>query len=317
MKIGIDIMGGDLAPTEILKGAILANKELEKEDTLFLFGPEKEILSSLIKLGEDSSAYVIIDCQQTLEMGDDPVRSFIEKTDSGLVKGFVYLKNGLIDGFASVGNTGAMLVGATKIIGLIEGILRPCISSYYPNNEGKNNLILDVGINADTKTENLVQYALLGDIYAKNIMGIEKPRIGLLNIGEEEGKGNANAKAAYQLLKNLKNIHFVGNVEGGDLYKSSIVDVIITDGFTGNVVLKQAESFYQILGERNIKDSYFDNYNYENYGGTPVLGINKTVVVGHGKSSSLAVKNMILLTSNIILSQLSEKITKAFEYGTN
>ena len=317
MKIGIDIMGGDLAPAEILKGAILAKKELEKEDSLYLFGPEQELLSSLEKYGEDSSSYIIVDCQQTLKMGDDPVKSFLEKTESGMVKGFVYLKNGIIDGFASAGNTGAMLVGATKIIGLVEGILRPCISSYYPNDAGNNNLIMDVGINADTKPENLAQYARLGDLFAKNVLGIENPRIALLNIGEEESKGNTTAKAAFQILKNLTCINFIGNIEGGDLHKAGIVDVIITDGFTGNVVLKQAESFYQILCDRNIKDSFFDNYNYENYGGTPVLGINKTVVVGHGKSSALAVKNMILLTGNIILSQLSEKITKAFEYGTN
>jgi glycerol-3-phosphate acyltransferase PlsX len=234
-----------------------------------------------------------------------------------MVKGFTYLKEGRIDGFASAGNTGAMLVGATKIIGLIEGIIRPCISSYYPNNASKNNIVMDVGINADAKPENLLQYALLGDLYAKNIMGIQEPRIGLLNIGEEESKGNANAKASFQLLKQDNRINFIGNVEGGDLHKAELVDVIITDGFTGNIVLKQAESFYSILGARKISDPYFDNYNYENYGGTPILGINKTVVVGHGKSNEVAIKNMILLTANMIKSKLSEKITKAFEYGTN
>jgi phosphate acyltransferase len=317
MKIGIDIMGGDFAPHQILQGAILAKKELGAENSLFLFGPEKEISAGLTEAGENLDDYIIVDCSQTIEMGDDPVKSFLEKSDSGMVKGFVYLSKGILDGFASAGNTGAMLVGATKVIGLIEGIIRPCISSNYPNSEGGNNLIMDVGINADAKPENLVQYAMLGDLYARNIMGIENPKVALLNIGEEESKGNANAKATYQLLKSMNSINFIGNVEGGDLYKAGVVDVIITDGFTGNVVLKQAESFYQIVKDRNINDSYFDNYNYENYGGTPVLGINKTVVVGHGKSSAKAVKNMILLTGNIISSKLPEKITKAFEYGTN
>ncbi len=317
MNIGIDINGGDFAPDKILKGAILAQKQIDVEDRLFLFGNQPDILSKLKDLGENPDDYVIVNCTQTIEMGDDPVKSFLEKTDSGMVKGFLYLMEGKIDGFASAGNTGAMLVGATKVIGLVEGILRPCISSYYPNNAGKNNLVMDVGINADAKPENLLQYALLGDLYAKNVLGLEKPRIALLNIGEEESKGNVNAKAAFQLLKNDPNLNFIGNVEGGDLHKAELVDVIITDGFTGNIVLKQAESFYNILGSRNISDPYFDNYNYENYGGTPVLGINKTVVVGHGKSSDIAVKNMILLTGNIIKSKLSEKITKAFEYGTN
>lgn len=317
MNIGIDINGGDFAPDEILKGAILAQKHLDAKDRLFLFGDEAGILAKLKEFGENPGDYVTVNCSQTIEMGDDPVKSFLEKSDSGMVKGFLYLKEGKIDGFASAGNTGAMLVGATKVIGLVDGIIRPCISSYYPNNAGKNNLVMDVGINADAKPENLLQYALLGDLYAKNIMGIKNPRIALLNIGEEESKGNVNAKTTFQLLKNTANLNFIGNVEGGDLHKAELVDVIITDGFTGNIVLKQAESFYNILGSRKISDPYFDNYNYENYGGTPVLGINKTVVVGHGKSSDIAVKNMILLTGNIINSQLSEKITKAFEYGTN
>lgn len=317
MNIGIDIMGGDFAPDETIKGVILAKKLSSEDVNLFLFGPESQIRTKLIEYNATPENFHIINCSETLDMGDDPVKSFAEKPDSGIVKGFEYLKNNTIDGFTSAGNTGAMMVGVTKIIGAINGILRPCISSYYPNNAGKNNLILDVGINADAKPENLIQYAILGDLYAKNIMGISNPKIGLLNIGQEKSKGNTNAKLTYQLLESARNLNFIGNVEGGDLYKANYVDVIVTDGFTGNVVLKQAESFYYILAERNIKDSYFENYNYENYGGTPVLGINKTVVVGHGKSNDIAIKNMILLTGNIIKSQFTEKITKAFEYGTN
>jgi glycerol-3-phosphate acyltransferase PlsX len=317
MNIGIDIMGGDFAPDEIIKGVISAKKACGKDANLYLFGPESLIRSKLIEYNSIPDEYFIVNCSDTLEMGDDPVKSFSEKTDSGMVKGFEYLKNNTIEGFASAGNTGAMMVGATKVTGLINGILRPCISSYYPNNNGGKNLVLDVGINADAKPENILQYAVLGDLYAKNIMGIDNPKIGLLNIGQEKSKGNTNAKLSYQLLENAQNLNFIGNIEGGDLYKANYVDVIVTDGFTGNIVLKQAESFYHILAERNIKDSYFDNYNYENYGGTPVLGINKTVVVGHGKSNNIAIKNMILLTREIIKSQFTEKITKAFEYGTN
>jgi len=317
MNIGIDIMGGDFAPDEIIKGAILAKNVAGDDKSLYLFGNESMINSKLIEYGANPSDFFIVNCSETIEMGDDPVKSFMEKQDSGIAMGFKYLKDNLIDGFASAGNTGAMLVGASKVIGVIDGIIRPCISSCYPNNAGKNNLIIDVGLNADPKPESLLQYAILGDLYARNIMGIENPKIGLLNIGEEESKGNVNAKATYQLLKSAEKLNFIGNIEGGDLYKADFVDVIITDGFTGNIVLKQAESFYHLLGERNIKDPYFDNYNYENYGGTPVLGINKTVVVGHGKSSATAIKNMILLTGNIVESQLLEKITNAFRYGTN
>lgn len=310
-------MGGDYAPDETIKGAILAQKRLEIGDQLFLFGKEEQIIKNLNEYNADPKKFVIIDCKDSIQMGDNPVKSFKEKTDSELVKGFYYLKNNLIDGFASAGNTGAMLVGATTIVGGIDGVLRPCISSYYPNDSGKNSLILDVGINADAKPEVLLQYALIGNLYAKHIMNINNPKIGLLNIGSEEEKGNTNTKLTHKLMKDSTDFNFIGNVEGGDLHKSDMVDVIITDGFTGNVVLKHAESFYEILKKRKIHDSYFDNYNYENYGGTPVLGIKQTVVVGHGISNDIAIQNMILLTKDIIMSKLSEKITKLFSYGTS
>jgi glycerol-3-phosphate acyltransferase PlsX len=311
-------MGGDFAPDETIKGVILAQKELELEDVqLTLFGKELQIIEKLSQNNVDSSVFTIVDCSETIQMEDDPVKSFKEKSSSEIVKGFYYLKNNLIDGFASAGNTGAMMVGATTIIGAIEGILRPGISSYYPNSSGKKSLIMDVGINADAKPETLYQYAMISNLYAKYIMGMENPKIGLLNIGSEESKGNTVAKQAHKLMKNSKDFNFIGNVEGGDLRNPEIVDVIITDGFTGNVVLKHAESFYEMLKERNINDPFFENYNYENYGGTPVLGIEKTVVVGHGVSNDIAIKNMILLTKEIISSKLSEKISKLFAYGTN
>jgi glycerol-3-phosphate acyltransferase PlsX len=317
VKIGIDIMGGDYAPEAILKGAILARTKLDAEDRLFLFGNEDQMKKRIAELNSNPADFVLIDSKDVIEMGDDPVKSFKEKQDASLVKGFLYLKNDLIDGFASAGNTGSMLVGATTVIGVVDGIIRPCISCYYPNKSGKNSLILDVGINADAKPEVLYQYALVGNLYAKHIMGIENPKVGLLNIGSEESKGNTNTKLTYQLMKGTKDFNFIGNVEGIDLYKDDIVDVIITDGFTGNIVLKHTESFYEIVKERHISDAYFDNYNYENYGGTPVLGINKTVVVGHGVSNEIAICNMILLTKEIGKSKLSEKITKLFSYGTS
>ncbi|HOZ29982.1 MAG TPA: phosphate acyltransferase PlsX [Bacteroidales bacterium] len=317
MNIGIDILGGDFTPDSIIKGVILVQEHIGKDTDLFLFGPEDIVRSKLIENGSNPEYFKIVHCSETINMGDDPVKSFTEKTNSGIFKGFEYLKDNRIQGFASAGNTGAMMVGATKITSLIEGLLRPCISSYYPNNAGSKNLVLDVGLNADAKPENILQYAILGNLYAKHIMGIAEPKIGLLNIGQEKSKGNTNAKLSHLLLENSDDLNFIGNVEGGDIYKANFVDVVVTDGFTGNIVLKQAESFYHILAERNIKDSYFDNYNYENYGGTPVLGINKTVVVGHGKSNDIAIKNMILLTCNIAKSQFMEKITKAFKYDTN
>ena len=308
MNIGVDILGGDFAPDAILDGAILALEVLDKDDRLFLFGNEEYIRKYFANRSVDAGVFEIVNCSETFAMGDDPVKTFREKKDSGIVKGFFYLKQGIIDGFASAGNTGAMMVGATQVIGVLEGIIRPCLSSICPNNKGGNNLILDVGLNADPKPEVLAQYAQIGSAYAKYVMGIDNPRIGLLNIGSEEGKGNLTAKATYKLLKELDNINFIGNIEGGDCSDTEKVDVIVTDGFVGNIYLKHAESIYSILKQRGINDPFFDNYNYENVGGTPALGVNGTVIIGHGKSNGKAIKNMILQTKAVAAAKLHEKI---------
>lgn len=307
MNIGVDIQGGDFAPDAVLEGVILAHSIIP-DDTLFLFGDEAYIRDYFATRKIDASVFQIINCTERLEMGDDPVRSFIEKKDSGIVKGFYYLQHGLIDGFASAGNTGAMMVGATKVIGVLDGIIRPCISSKCPNDRGTDNLMLDVGLNADPKPEVLVQYALIGKVFAQYVMGIENPKIGLLNIGSEDCKGNLNAKATFKLLKELNNINFVGNIEGGDCHNPDMVNVIVTDGFVGNIVLKHVESFYRITKQRGINDPFFENFNYENVGGTPVLGIKNNVIIGHGVSNGKAIKNMILLTKDVIAAKLPEKI---------
>jgi Fatty acid/phospholipid biosynthesis enzyme len=308
MNIGVDIQGGDFAPDAVLEGATLALEVLDKDDKLFLFGNEEYIRKYFANRSVDAGVFEIVNCSETFAMGDDPVKTFREKKDSGIVKGFFYLKQGIIDGFASAGNTGAMMVGATQVIGVLDGIIRPCLSSICPNNKGGNNLILDVGLNADPKPEVLVQYAQIGSAYAKYVMGIENPRIGLLNIGSEEGKGNLTAKATYKLLKELDNINFIGNIEGGDCSDTNKVDVIVTDGFVGNIYLKHAESIYSILRQRGINDPFFENYNYENVGGTPALGVNGTVIIGHGKSNGKAIKNMILQTKAVAAAKLHEKI---------
>lgn len=308
MNIGVDIYGGDFAPDAVLDGVVLALEVLDKDDRLFLFGNEEYIRKYFANRSVDAGVFEIVNCSETFAMGDDPVKTFREKKDSGIVKGFFYLKQGIIDGFASAGNTGAMMVGATQVIGVLEGIIRPCLSSICPNNKGGNNLILDVGLNADPKPEVLAQYAQIGSAYAKYVMGIDNPRIGLLNIGSEEGKGNLTAKATYKLLKELDNINFIGNIEGGDCSDTEKVDVIVTDGFVGNIYLKHAESIYSILKQRGINDPFFDNYNYENVGGTPALGVNGTVIIGHGKSNGKAIKNMILQTKAVAAAKLHKKI---------
>mgnify|MGYP001565770269 FL=1 len=224
--------------------------------------------------------------------------------------GFRMLSNKEIDGFASTGNSGAMLVSAMRSVGAVPGIYRPCITTPFPKQNGSVTILLDVGVNADCKPDVLYQFAILGSIYASAVYNIENPRVGLLNIGEEEKKGNLLTHATYEMMKGTNDFNFVGNVEGSDLLSEDI-DVIVCDGFTGNVVLKEAEAFYAAIKKRGISDEYFDKFNYENYGGTPLLGINAPIIMGHGRSNDIAVKNMILLTKGVIEAQLTDKIKEA------
>lgn len=312
MKIGIDIMGGDFAPDATVAGAILAYNELPKDVRLVLIGDKDQILAALEKDGADQNNFEIVHSTEIIGMGEHPTKAFSHKPNSSIALGFSLLKDGTIDGFASNGNTGAMLVGSMFSAKSVPGVIRPCITSLLPKENGGTGLILDVGSNADCKPDVLYQFAVLGSIFAEHVYGIKNPKVALLNIGEEPEKGNLVAQAAHGLMKDSKDFNFVGNVEGRDIFNDH-ADVIVCDGFTGNVVLKQAEAFYTMIKKRKIKDEYFDRFNYENYGGTPVLGINSTVMIGHGISNKTAVKNMLLLTKNIIEAKLAEKIKLAFQ----
>jgi glycerol-3-phosphate acyltransferase PlsX len=244
-------------------------------------------------------------------MNEHPTKALKEKPQSSISIGFHLLKNEQIDAFISAGNTGAMMVGTFYSIKAIEGVQRPTISTLVPRENGGYGLLLDVGINADCKPENLSQFAILGSLYSKHILNIDNPRVGLLNIGEEEGKGNLLAMATYPLLKENKQVNFIGNIEGRDIFTDK-ADVIVCEGFTGNVVLKMAESFHEVAVRRNIQDEYLDKFNFEAYGGTPVLGVSKPVIIGHGISQGLAFKNMIQLAKQINESKLLEKIKESF-----
>jgi len=224
--------------------------------------------------------------------------------------GFFYLASGKIDAFISAGNTGAMLVGTLYSIKAMEGVLRPTISTIIPKENGKSGLLLDVGLNADCKPDHLNQFAALGSLYAQHILSINNPRVGLVNIGEEEGKGNVLAQAAYPLLKENKQINFIGNIEGRDVLLDK-ADVMVCEGFTGNVILKMAESIYDITQKKNINHEYFELFNFENYGGTPVLGVSKPVIIGHGISHAKAFMNMVLLAEKMLQSKLLNKMKES------
>ena len=312
MRIGLDVMGGDFAPSATIKGAVLALQELENTATLVLIGDESKIKAELVLENVDSNKFEIVHAPDLIGMGEHPTKAFVKKPKSSISIGFHLMKEGLIDGFASAGNSGAMLVGAFYTIKSITGVIRPSITSILPKENGGVGLLLDVGINADCKPDVLNQFAILGSLYAEHVHGISNPKVALLNIGEEEGKGNLLTQAAFNLMKDSEEFNFVGNVEGRDLFNES-ADVIVCDGFTGNIVLKQAEAFYALTKKRGIKDEYFDRFNYENYGGTAILGVNGTVMIGHGISNAKAIKNMLLHTAEVIDAKLSDKIKIAFQ----
>jgi phosphate acyltransferase len=312
MKIGIDILGGDFAPEATVRGSILAASKLPAGARLVLIGDENIIRLICQRENFDSSAFDIVHTTDYIDMGEHPARAFMQKPDASVVLGFKLLAQGKIDGFASAGNTGAMMVGAMQVIKSIPGVIRPCIAATVPRQGDKPLLLLDVGLNPDCNQDELYQYAILGSIYARQVLNIPSPRVGLLNIGEEEGKGNLVTKAAHQLMKGSPEFDFIGNIEGNDLFGDK-ADIMVCDGFIGNVMLKEAEAFYTMIRKRHIVDEFFEKFNFVNYGGTPVLGINAPVLIAHGISNDVAIKNLILHAVGVISGNLCEKIKEAFK----
>lgn len=311
MKIGLDMMGGDFAPLEAVKGIHLYLAETSSPASLLLFGDEAQIQPLLDQHGILASQVSIIHAPEVIGMHEHPTKALKEKQQSSINLGFHALASGKSDAFISAGNTGAMLVGALYSIKAMEGVLRPTISTIIPKEDGRTGLLLDVGLNADCKAEHLNQFAVLGSLYAQHILGIESPRVGLINIGEEEGKGNILAQATYPLLKENQQIQFVGNIEGRDVLKDR-ADVMVCEGFTGNIILKLAESLYEITLNKQIDHPYFERFNFENYGGTPVLGVSKPVIIGHGISHAKAFKNMLLVAEKMIQTDLLGKMKDCF-----
>lgn len=311
MKIGIDILGGDFAPDANIAGAVLAKKELPNDVQLVLLGDRDQISSGLSLLGENPTNYEIVHAPDVITMHDHPTRAIPQKPNSSIAVGFDLLAAKEIQAFASTGNTGAMLVGSIYKINTVPGIIRPCITSTLPQIDGSKTILLDVGSNADCKADVLYQFAVLGALYAKNVYGVDNPRVALLNIGEEETKGNLLTLAAHKLMAESDDINFVGNLEGRDIFFGK-ADVIVCDGFTGNIVLKEAEGIYTLMKQRGIQDEYFDRFNYENYGGTPILGVKGNVIIGHGISNDIAVKNMILHSYEVAKSGLATLVNEAF-----
>ncbi len=306
-------MGGDYAPRSVVEGVLASAGWRTAEHELVIFGDRDRLAEEFQRAGGSVDDYEVVHCSEVITMHDHPVRAIAEKADSSITVGFQHLAGGRIDGFASAGHTGAMMAGTMNFIKAVPGILRPAIAAYIPVSENRYNILLDVGLNADCKPDVLVQYAMLGSLYAEHVMGKEKPRVGLLNIGEEPSKGNLVSKATYEKMVASEDFLFAGNVEGNEIFSDERVDVVVTDGFVGNVVLKEAEALYKIILSRGIKDDYFDSFNFERYGGTPVLGVNAPVIIGHGISNARAIDNMIRQTSTVISSGLCEKFKSFFK----
>jgi len=315
MRIGLDAMGGDFAPRAVVEGAVDFVSQLENKVRIVLIGDELQIRDELKLIKADSSLFDIVHAEQVITMADHPAKAFSQKRNSSIAIGFDLLKNRSIDGFASAGNTGAMLVGASYTVNVIPGIFRPALAAIVPAVNGGSSLILDVGINPDCKPDVLLQYGILGTLFVKHVHGVDNPTVALINIGEEETKGSAAVRSAYELMKEYPDINFVGNFEGNSLFSEAMPDVLVCDGFVGNVIIKQAEAFYNICKSKNINDPFFERFNFENIGGTPIIGINADVVIGHGISNRKAIMNMIIRTVEVVQADLANRIKITLSNG--
>lgn len=311
MRIGLDIMGGDFAPDHTIDGAIEALPHIG-DDTLVLFGDEAVIRAALRQRGVDSERFDIVHAPEQITMEEKPLRALQEKPDSSIAVGFKMLAQKQIDAFSSAGNSGAMVAGAASIIKTIDRVIRPCTATTIPQEEGPDSVVLDIGTTPDAKPDVMLQFGMLGRIYAQTVLGISEPRVCLLNVGTEDGKGNLQCQAAFRLMKGTPYFHFVGNMEPRDLFKNK-ADVFVTDGFVGNILIKQIETFYRLFQKRRFSDPLIDRLNYELYGGSPILGVNAPVVLGHGISSATAIKNMVLQSRSMFENKTTEKINFMFE----
>lgn len=338
IRVGVDAMGGDSGPRVVVEGALAALRESEERISILFFG-DRDLVQAQLRAADPRGAlagrYEVVHAAQAVDMGEDAAGAARRKRDSSLAVGVKAMKEGSSDAFFSAGDTGATVAAALLGLGRIPGVQRPALATLVPADTPKGFCVmLDVGATKDCKPVHLQQFALMGDLYARHIMGVAEPRIGLLNIGEEAGKGNELAKESHALLARTP-VRFVGNVEGRDVFRGS-ADVVVTDGFTGNVVLKFIESVYTFvvtllmreIERRNVlvKAGAFllrpagrgirRRLDYAEYGGAPLLGVDGVCIVGHGRSSPRAVKNGIKMAARFVEHALNERIAKVLARDT-
>ena len=315
MHIGIDIMGGDSFPVSPVKGAVLAQKKLREKARLVLIGDQELIRSELNKLQASETDFDIVHTSDFVTMSESPTRALSQKPKASINLGIQLLKEKKINAFVSAGHTGALLVASVLGLGTIPGVLRPTLAIPFPYGEDKISVICDAGANIDSKPEALNQFGLLGSVYIKAMYNIDQPKVALINVGEEKSKGPQAVQAAYALMTDNPTLNFIGNAEGWDLYAGKS-DVYVCDGYTGNILLKYSESFYQVLKSRYFDDPWVESFNYEHTGGLPFLGVSGIVLVGHGKSQANAYENMIYTAIKEIETGLNDKIRIAFQEFT-
>lgn len=311
MKIAVDAMGGDFAPKAVIEGALEAKKELGSSAHIILVGVQDDIIACLNTAGAPADSFYIVHASEVVGMDEHATTAIKTKQDSSIVKGVGMVLQGKADAFASAGNTGALMVASVFMLKTIEGLLRPGIAGFLPKEKGGYGITMDVGANAEVKPEVLAQFAEVGSIVSQHLYKIESPRVGLMSLGTEDTKGTTTTLAAFPLIKDNPKVNFVGNIEGRNVFDDS-VDVIVCDGFIGNVMLKMGESIYPYLKKRGFVDDFVELFNWENVGGSPIVGVNGNIVTGHGASTSYAIKNMIKLTAEIVKSDLTNNIKKSF-----
>ncbi len=328
VRVAVDAMGGDHAPGVVVEGAIEALRQAGDELHVVLVGPEATVRAELDRHDTEGLALDVLDAPEVIEMGDSPAAAVKTKTRSSIHVGLGAHKQGTVDAFASAGNTGAVMAASLFLLGRLPGVLRPALPGVFPTVESYT-VLVDVGANVDSKPEHLAQFAQMGHVYAQRVMHREQPKIGLLNVGEEPSKGNDAAKAAYPLIAALDSLNFVGNIEGRDVMHHA-ADVVVCDGFTGNIVLKLGESLATALPQliraevqkqqlepeaigmiRSVFGNVTRPFSYEEYGGTTLLGVDGTSVIGHGGSSAKAIAQMIFRAAEIAREDVRGAIAEA------
>jgi len=315
IKVALDAMGGDHAPSQVVEGAVLAAKESNGQYHIVLCGPEDQVRAELARLGYTGDAISVFNAPELVAMDESPTAVLKTKQNSGLVVSVGLQKKGLVQASVSAGNSGAMMAACLMILGRFGNLARPAIALNMPNHKGPC-VMLDMGANVDEKPAMLLDFALCGSVYAEAIYGISKPRVGLLNMGEEEKKGTEVIAETHQLLK-ASNLNFIGNVEGRDVL-AGVADVIVTGGFTGNVVLKLIEGFYELhehlFGQIDTPAGreFEKQWDYRNHGGGLLLGLNGTGIIAHGRSDALAIKNAVITAYKLADAKVSAKIAERF-----